>query len=68
VGGHSSHLDENQMLVTWKCRQPVQRYAATMQGCLCDKAVVSNTQMQGTAEYFRETTIMLDGSSQKWDK
>ena len=35
---------------------------------LCDKAVLSNTRMQGTGERFRENTIMLDGASQKWDK
>jgi hypothetical protein len=35
---------------------------------LCDKAVLSNTQMQGNDEHFREMTILLDGTSQKWDK
>jgi hypothetical protein len=51
-----------------KCRRPVQRYAASIHGRLCDKAVVNNTQMQGTAEPFGENAIVLDGSSQKWDK
>jgi hypothetical protein len=35
---------------------------------LCDKTILSNTQMQGTVERFRGMTIMLDESSQKWDK
>lgn len=56
------------VLVTMKCCQPVQRYPASMHGRLCDKTVVNDTQMQGTAEPFGEKAIVLDGSSQKWDK
>lgn len=54
-------MDSDSMLVTTKCRQPVQRYAATTQDCLCDKAVVSNTQMQGLPSTFEKARLCLTG-------
>jgi hypothetical protein len=46
----------------------LQRMLPPACGCLCNKAVVMNTQNQGVAAYFREDPIVLDGVSQKWDK
>jgi hypothetical protein len=35
---------------------------------LYGKGVLRNTSMQGTVEHLQEKPILLDGTSQKWDK
>jgi len=51
-----------------KCGHLVQRYAATHAGQLLGQRRCEQHSNAGTAEYYRENAIMLDGSSQKWDK